>query len=351
MSYDDLSSEAAQLRGTPWEHAKLSTEVVITGVLLGPSATDERALQVCVDKYCQRACEIGHLPLSPNVALALLARIAAPTLLHMAPFYHFTARQRKLIIRGAQRALHLPENGFSKITLQYLHCLVNINDYNPLHLVARRKFAAAGHLQEHISSCLAQLNCAAADSDYRALADLCENLHRRHRPCSWATQAIAHTTREGAFTVYELAPPEPTKCAEDLLRRFLLWAPQEISQHVSLLTFTYALELLSEAPLRDALGWLRMAQNALCTRRRFGILDKCLICHHESDRVAHIFLCEPVWAPLRLSLWKREQPLNVLDKLISPHAIRAWGLIHRAHASLRGVPTARWASVLRTAEL
>ena len=40
VAYDDLSREAAQLRGTPWELAKLSTEVTITGVLLGPSASD-----------------------------------------------------------------------------------------------------------------------------------------------------------------------------------------------------------------------------------------------------------------------------------------------------------------------
>ena len=108
---------------------------------------------------------------------------------------------------------------------------------------------------------------------------------------------------------------------------------------------------LREATVRDALGWLRMVQNSLNTAGRVGEELPCHVCGSGRDTVSHLIVCHKVREPLVEVFCHGQAYPSMLERTFGPEAVQAWGVLHRAHASLRNSPVGDWAALVKAARL
>jgi hypothetical protein len=231
-------------------------------------------------------------------------------------------------------------------------------------------FSAARRYEPYAVTCVARLRLAFESSERRPLAALDRRaaLPEWFVPIGWIGPAFASTLCANASTLrtmgaWALKGPSLSRAFEplcsvqtfscELLRRLALWAPLDVRRTITSADIAAFLPTLALASSRDKLAWLRIMQNAWTTRGRFShAYNTCLICSGQSDRLVHLIVCRAFWRPVFTILGVGGGRCTLRGLLLSDFSARLVGVGFRAHAALRGRPSASaaaWAEQVRAA--
>jgi hypothetical protein len=341
---------------TPWANAVVATNASLIGVLVGPVGSDS-AFDAPLAKYAARVREIANLGLSLPQGIMLTKVLATPVLHHVGQFHRLPHLAGRTSLVAAQSLMHLPQHGFSGVVLRNISLLalpdLGIADtaVRAIGMAAARRFAV------HANHCVERLCAAFHNSDYRPIAALQQLAHPPVEwfiPIGWGGASFAATLAQDHLQLVSLGgltlrgnalcraidPLCSTRTlAIELLRRLALWAPLVHRATLSAENVIDFLGLLTCADTRDKLAWLRLVQNAWCTRGRFcATYSTCLVCGGGVDRLQHIITCKPFWRPVFTRTGSVGGRGTLRRLLLSADSARLIGIGFRAHAALRGRP-------------
>ena len=182
--------------------------------------------------------------------------------------------------------------------------------------------SAARRLEDCALCCRADLEVAFANGDFVPLSHLAEALKpsamQQYIPQGWDSPDLAYFVQKYATQERTTRGPTgtplrgrrlvraafPLECdaeiAKELGRRIRLWLPLRFRACFSDQQICAFLPSVRTETKRDIVGWLRLLQNAFCTRHRFtGTYEACHACGAErSDHLRHIVQCRHFWRPI-----------------------------------------------------
>ena len=353
--------------GTALADVCVAESAVLIGIPVGPHAS-HNALSSQLGKYAVRCREIAALGLGPWAGHMLEKILAAPVVHHVSQFYPLGQSAPRIALIAMQGLIRLPHHGFSKVVLRNL-CTVGLPDMLAIDIVAAGlAFSAARRYAAFAAECNLRMTRAFALSVHLPLSSLGPCPPRGFSPIGWDGPSFSHTLSNNAAVLRDLGAWDlkgPKLCralspacssqefALELHRRLLLWCPTALCQLISAIDILSFLPTLSLAPARDKFGWLRFTQNAWATQGRFThSYEHCLVCGAFSDRLLHIVCCRPFWRPVFAVLGVEGGRRTLRCLLLSEFSARLVSVGFRAHAALRGCPSASaaaWAEEVRAA--
>ena len=339
---------------TEWKEAQFLAAATITGVLVGPGATSESALEAPIKKFLTRAREIGKAPLSPIAAARLLGILAIPVLTYVTPLFPPTRKQSWCIQRGLQACLHLPEFGIAPKVLANLSSIIKLMPASPITRIFDAMIKTGSRAGAYSRAMRTKLQNLFLMSDYSPLVSTSAS-RCTLSPCGWQRPPFASVICDWADQrVPEYIRPldsQDAELAREFHRRLCLWAPAQLTDIISPWSFAYMFDILRNAPARDAIAWTRMIHNALCTMGRFGEYHTCHVCGAERDSLRHLISCELFLTPAADIVWPNMPMPSLFVRVFSPEAVGFWGILFRAHAALRGAPAEDWKLSVKAARL
>ena len=299
--------------GTIWEGMAIKRSALSIGIPVGPGAA-EHPFDQAKAKFCEVSREIGDLGLAPSLGSRLHRQLASPVLSYIAQLYAPTKDVLSSIRKSIQAVYHLPENGFSRVVIEHLDNLVPLGCPHTTTVMKASKVSAAVRLSAHIECELRRLESVFRDNDYRALRSLRPGCG--FRPCGWdgdafvcvlsesrvqhpgVVDARGRLARGKALTDSLAAVTNDEQLGAEIARRIALWLPVHLRPaNLVKLCIAYLPSLRKTAPA-DAVAWLKIVQNSLSTKGRFGVFSPCLVCHQNKDSLAHIITCRQFWRPV-----------------------------------------------------
>ena len=143
----DLAVDA-ELLGPIRAGAAIATKAKIIGVALGPEDAVAIALGPAIQKYGMRSRDIGKLPIAAEMAVNTSDMVATPAIPHRMTFYCITEKVAWRILRGLQRATHLPERGYAAAVLGALKEFIDLMGTYPY----RELYVLSSWRQEEIAT-------------------------------------------------------------------------------------------------------------------------------------------------------------------------------------------------------
>ena len=303
----------------------------------------------------------------------LMKVLANPIVKYIAQLHEPSAGAAATAKRALQAIFHLPHNGFAQKVLHNLPVL-GLNECVTVEREATVAALSAARRLENSALCYrVELEEAFSNGDLAPLAHLAEALKpqaaRRYIPRGWdspdlsffvqkyaaaerATRGPAGTPPKGKCLVRAVFPLDnDASVAKELGRRVRLWLPLPFAACLDDQQIGAFLPSVRGQAKRNIVGWLRLLQNAFCTRKRFtGVSDACHACGAaHSDRLRHIVQCKPFWRPIFRAFGQSGVRTGIAELLLGPHAVERAGVAFRAHAMASHNSEITWANAVNAA--